>query len=162
MGNYSSTAVYNCPCGAETHVLMECSGDLTDQQSESVTCWRCGKILANVPAIAIWTASTAEAVLAERLGRVATGEHELPDDKDSSRYCLTYSLPPATKITNLIRQMEERLFNVGFDAMIRIHRTPGSARVLVSVHTDVLRVAIFRLSHFKPYLIGQGPEGSIH
>lgn len=162
MGNYSSTAVYKCPCGAETHALMECSGDLTDQHSEQVRCWRCGKVLANVPATAAWTASTAEAVLADRLGGATTAEFEPAHHGGCSRYCLTYSLPPATKIPNLIRQMEARLYSAGFDALIRVQRTPSSARIHVSVSADLVRVAIFRLSHFKPYLTNQGPEGSIH
>jgi hypothetical protein len=64
MTAYAATMAYRCPCGATTHIFMEC-----DEGPATVVldCWLCGNALALVVATRLWSAATANGACRLRL-----------------------------------------------------------------------------------------------
>lgn len=64
---FTATGKYSCPCGSETHVIMDGYGDGPGSRSVIINCWRCGHIIGLVPATRAWAASSARGARSRRL-----------------------------------------------------------------------------------------------
>jgi hypothetical protein len=78
MTAFAATMAYACPCGATTHVFMECD---EGPSAVAVDCWLCGDALTLVVANRIWSASTAQGACRLRLIGWEAG-HTTPADQE--------------------------------------------------------------------------------
>jgi hypothetical protein len=57
MTAYAATGAYSCPCGATTHIFMECDDA---PPLAAIHCWHCGKPVGRAAASRLWSASTVQ------------------------------------------------------------------------------------------------------
>jgi hypothetical protein len=78
MTAYAATAVYECDCGAQTHVFMESDGKPSRAHMKAVFCWKCGEVTGIAPAARVWSSSTAQGARRLRLMGLNDGIGQAP------------------------------------------------------------------------------------
>lgn len=72
---YAATMAYPCPCGAITHVFLECD---EDPALAPLICWHCDEAIGLALASRLWSASSANGACRLRLIGWDAGHGRLP------------------------------------------------------------------------------------
>lgn len=79
MPAYAATSTFDCRCGGQTHVYMECDEGPAGDRTHPVYCWRCAEVTGLCPATRVWSASTAQGALRLRLMGLHEAVGQVPE-----------------------------------------------------------------------------------